>query len=237
MTAPTKHVSTILISILYFQSSWVCVICKKKQELLLKTGGWFSPGIESQEATAAETIENLLNTGGRRHSLQENGPVRLNSSLEKSNSFDQHDIGRGPFKSPRRTQDARRNPISPRSYPHENYKGLNGYGTPRDPTASPRPSPRTLPLATRPSLSDDDVESPPGSDYDYRVQDSRVGSTKASNKKVSFRDGHDEYRPTGGRGGRVENTGRDGQQGTTVRNDDTILNTARIWEEVSFLWL
>ena len=199
----------------------MCVICKKKQELLLKTGGWFSPGNESQEATPAETIETLLNDGGgRRLSLQENGPVRLGSSLGKSNSFDQHDRERGAFtpRSPRGSHDVRRNPVSPRGSLAPNYSGHNGYGTPRGAGTSPRPVPRTTPLATRPSLSDDDVESPPGSDYGEYPQGSRAGSTKGSNKKVSFRDGHDEYRPSGGRGNRGENLGRDGQQTAGVRN-------------------
>jgi hypothetical protein len=203
--------------ICFFQTSWVCVICKKKQELLLKTGGWFSPGNESQEDTA-QTIESLLQDGGRRLSLQDNGPVRLNSSLGKSNSFDQHDRERGAFspRSPRATQGVRRNPVSPRNN-LQNYSGHNGYGTSRGLGTSPRPSPRTLPLTARPSLSDDDVESPPGSDYEDYAQDSRVGSTKGSNKKVSFRDGHDEYRPTGMRGNRAENSGRDPQQAVKVR--------------------
>ena len=210
----------------FSQSSWVCVICKKKQELLLKTGGWFSPGNQSQEATPAETIETLLNDGGRRHSLQENGPVRLGSSLGKSNSFDQHDRERGAFtpRSPRGSQDARRSPVSPRSSLPPNYSGHNGYGTSRGLGTSPRPSPRTTPLAARPSLSDDDVESPPGSDYEEYAQDSRAGPTKGSNKKVSFRDGHDEYRPSGGRGNRGEISGRDEQQMTGVRNAEKIFN-------------
>lgn len=188
---------------------------------MLKTGGWFSPGNQSQEATPAETIETLLNDGGgRRLSLQENGPVRLGSSLGKSNSFDQHDRERGAFtpRSPRGSQDVRRNPVSPRGSLPPNYSGHNGYGTPRGVGTSPRPAPRATPLATRPSLSDDDVESPPGSDYGEYPQDSRAGSTKGSNKKVSFRDGHDEYRPSGGRGNRGENFGRDGQQTAGVRN-------------------
>ncbi|XP_028404910.1 regulating synaptic membrane exocytosis protein 1-like isoform X2 [Dendronephthya gigantea] len=196
------------------QSSWVCVICKKKQELLLKTGGWFSPGNDPEEANPAETIESLLHDGaGRRHSLQENGPVRLNSSLGKSNSFDQHDRERGAFtpRSPRGAQGVRRLPVSPRTNPQSsNYSGYNGYGNTRTGfNASPRPSPRTHPLATRPSLSDDDVESPPGSEHGDFSRDSHVGATKATNKKVSFRDGHDEYRPTGLRGNRAENPGRD----------------------------
>jgi hypothetical protein len=195
------------------------VICKKKQELVLKTGSWFSPGNESHEATTAETIENLLNDGGgRRLSLQENGPVRLNSSLGKSNSFDQHDRERGAFtpRSPRGMQGVRGNPVSPRNNP--NYSGHNGYGTSRGLGVSPRPSPRalTVPLATRPSLSDDDVESPPGSDNEDYTRDPRAGSTKGSNKKVSFRDGHDEYRPT--RGNRADNLARDGEQAAKVRN-------------------
>ena len=161
--------------------------------------------------------------GGRRHSLQENGPVRLHSTVGKSSSFDQHDRERGAFtpRSPRDAQGVRRNPVSPRSNPPI-YSGHNGYGTSRGPaTGAPRPSPRTMPLTTRPSLSDDDVESPPGSDYGDEPPDSRAGSTKGRNKKVSFRDGHDEYRPTGTRGNRAEISGRDGQQSAKVRNTDT----------------
>ena len=194
------------------------MICKKKQELLLKTGGWFSPGNESQEATPAQTIESLLHDGGRRHSLQENGPVKLNSSLGKSNSFDQHDRERGAFtpRSPRGKQGVLRNPKSPRSNA-QNYNGHNGYGTSAGHGTSPRPSPRTLPLTARPSLSDDDVESPPGSDYGDYGQDSRVGSTKISSKKVSFSDRHDEYRPTGMRGNLADSFGRNAQQAAKVR--------------------
>lgn len=203
------------------------MICKKKQELLLKTGGWFSPGTEAHKATPAETIENLLNEReGRRlsrsNSLQENGPVRLRSSLEKSNSFDQHDRQRGAFtpRSPRGTQGVQTLPVSPRP----NYGGHNGYGTPRglaiSPRSSPRPSPRPIPLATRPSLSDDEVESPPGSDFEGFAdpRDSRMGASKGGSKKsVSFRDGHDEYRPIGMQRSRRESLERDGQQAARVR--------------------
>ena len=107
--------------------------------------------------------------------------------------------------------------------PRPNYAGHNGYGSPRglstSPRASPRPSPRPNPLATRPSLSDDDVESPPGSDNEDPARDPRVGVAKGSAKKtVSFRDGHDEYRPTGLQRDRLENAGRVGQAQAGVRN-------------------
>ena len=59
------------------------------------------------------------------------------------------------------------------------------------------------------------MESPPGSDYeDYEEpQESRVSGARSSNKKsVSFRDGHDEYRPVGLLGNGGGNRGRDGQR-------------------------
>lgn len=144
----------------------------------------------------------------------------MHSSLGKSNSFDQGDRDRGAFipRSPRGPQGVLRLPVSPRTdLQSSNYSGYNGYGSSRVGfNASPRPSPRAHPLAARPSLSDDDVESPPGSEHGDFPRDSRVGSTKGSNKKVSFRDVHEEYRPTGLRDSRAENARRDELQASRV---------------------
>lgn len=199
----------------------MCLICKKKQELLLKTGGWFNPSKSPDEATTAETIENLLyEHDGRRvsrsNSLQDRTPVRIRSSLEKSNSFDHHDRGAFTSRSPRLSSGARRIPVST-SRPNDQ----NGYASPRGAGTGISASPRLNQLGYRPSLSDDDVASPSVSDYeDYgEPRETPAGSgggLKNSNKKsVSFRDGHEEYKPSGGdRGG---NRGSDGQRQAQVR--------------------
>lgn len=82
-----------------------------------------------------------------------------------------------------------------------NPNGSNDYGkllrsVSLSPRSSRRSSLRTNTFSTRPSLSDDDVDSPPGSEVEGYSRESRTTSTKGSCKKVSFRDGHEEYRPT-----------------------------------------
>ena len=54
--------SRLIVSMnLFFQIYWLCVICRKKQELLAKTGSWFH-GKESKAKSTIEEIEAELHT-------------------------------------------------------------------------------------------------------------------------------------------------------------------------------
>lgn len=70
----------IFLSQFNFQSVWVCILCRKKQELLGRTGQWIQGGMQAVISDPESAILTNMSQSDKRPKLE-----RAHSAAEKEN--------------------------------------------------------------------------------------------------------------------------------------------------------